>query len=80
MPYTIFRAVSFDTPSASRKVSTILCLHHPEMKITPYEEKWKHTIGGEAPDFADGSNETLFLTPARYDTDGFFVALMRKAG
>ena len=40
----------------------------------------KHTIGGEAPDSADGSNETLMLTPARHDTDGFFVVVVRKAG
>jgi 16S rRNA (cytosine967-C5)-methyltransferase len=53
---------------------------HPEMQIVPYKEQWKHAIGGEAPDSADGSNETLVLTPARHDTDGFFVALMRKAG
>ncbi len=50
------------------------------MKIIPYKEQWSRTIGGEAPDSADGSNKTLVLTPARHDTDGFFVALMRKAG
>ena len=50
------------------------------MKIISYKEKWKHAIGGEAPDSADGSNETLVLTPARHDTDGFFVAVMRKTG
>ena len=53
---------------------------HPEMHIAPYKEQWKHTIGGTVPDSADGSNETLVLTPARHDTDGFFVAVMRKAG
>lgn len=53
---------------------------HPEMQIVPYKEQWRHTIGGTVPDSADGSHETLVLTPARHDTDGFFVAVMRKAG
>jgi 16S rRNA (cytosine967-C5)-methyltransferase len=35
-------------------------------------------IGGEAPASADGSQDTLLLTPARHDTDGFFMAVMRK--
>ena len=28
---------------------------------------------------ADGSEETLLLTPARHDTDGFFIAVMIEA-
>jgi hypothetical protein len=34
------------------------------MKIIPYKEQWSRTIGGEAPDSADG----------------FFVVVVRKAG
>ncbi len=52
---------------------------HPEMRIVPYREQWSRTIGGAAPDSADGAQDTLLLTPARHGTDGFFVALMRKA-
>ena len=52
---------------------------HPAMKIVPYKEQWARTIGGDAPDSADGREETLLLTPARHDTDGFFMAVMRKA-
>ena len=51
---------------------------HPEMEIVPYKEQWAKTIGGRAPDSADGASDTLVLTPARNDTDGFFVAVMRK--
>jgi 16S rRNA (cytosine967-C5)-methyltransferase len=54
------------------------CQRHPEMKIVPYKEQWSRTIGGEAPESADGSQETLLLTPARHGTDGFFMAVMRK--
>jgi 16S rRNA (cytosine967-C5)-methyltransferase len=51
---------------------------HPEMRVVPYKEQWSRTVGGVAPESADGSGETLLLTPARHDTDGFFVAVMRK--
>jgi 16S rRNA (cytosine967-C5)-methyltransferase len=51
---------------------------HAEMKIIPYAEQWDTAIGGEAPVSADGSAETLLLTPAQHATDGFFVAVMRR--
>ncbi len=52
---------------------------HKNFKIIPYTEQWKHTIGGEPPISADGSANTLLLTPARHGTDGFFVAVMQKS-
>jgi 16S rRNA (cytosine967-C5)-methyltransferase len=51
---------------------------HKNFKIVPYTEQWKHAIGGEPPISADGSANTLLLTPARHGTDGFFVAVMQK--
>ena len=51
---------------------------HPEMKIVPYKEQWGKTIGGPPPESADGTSNTLVLTPAQHDTDGFFIAVMRK--
>ena len=51
---------------------------HPDVRIVPYKEQWARTIGGAAPESADGAADTLVLTPARHDTDGFFVAVMRK--
>lgn len=53
---------------------------HKDMRIVPYKEQWSRTIGGAAPVSADGAEDTLVLTPARHDTDGFFMAVMRKAG
>ena len=35
-------------------------------------------IGGEVPKSADGSSNTLLLTPGQHGTDGFFVAVMQK--
>ncbi len=51
---------------------------HPAFKIIPTAEQWARTIGGAAPASADGSQETLVLTPRRHDVDGFFVAVMQK--
>lgn len=52
---------------------------HKDVSVVPYKAQWTRTIGGEAPRSADGSEDTLVLTPARHDTDGFFVAVMKKA-
>ena len=50
----------------------------PQAKIVPYKEQWARTIGGGVPASADGSENTLLLTPARHGTDGFFVAVIAK--
>jgi 16S rRNA (cytosine967-C5)-methyltransferase len=52
---------------------------HKEFKLIPYTEQWKHTIGGDAPKSADGSANTLLLTPLQHGTDGFFVAVMQRS-
>jgi 16S rRNA (cytosine967-C5)-methyltransferase len=49
-----------------------------DFKIIPYAEQWRAAVGGEAPVSADGSRETLLLTPRQHGTDGFFVAVMRR--
>ncbi len=51
---------------------------HPELKIEPYAELWRKHIGGEPPVSADGGTDSLLLTPARHNTDGFFIASMRR--
>ncbi|WP_421694367.1 RsmB/NOP family class I SAM-dependent RNA methyltransferase [Aestuariivirga sp.] len=51
---------------------------HPEMQVVPYREHWARMIGGTAPNSADGSDQGLLLTPARHDTDGFFICVMKK--
>lgn len=48
-------------------------------EILPYGDVWRSTIGGEPPASADGSAETLLLTPASHGTDGFFVASFKRA-
>jgi 16S rRNA (cytosine967-C5)-methyltransferase len=52
---------------------------HKNFKIIPYTEQWKNFIGGDVPKSADGSANTLLLTPAQHGTDGFFVAVMQRS-
>lgn len=51
-----------------------------QFTVIPYGDVWGKTIGGEAPNSADGATDTLLLTPATHGTDGFFIAVMEKAG
>jgi 16S rRNA (cytosine967-C5)-methyltransferase len=51
-----------------------------DFKLVPYTEQWAAAIGGFAPASADGSKETLLLTPYQHDVDGFFVAVMKREG
>ena len=47
-------------------------------KIIPTATQWDKMIGGKAPRSADGSQDTLLLTPRQHDVDGFFVAVMQR--
>jgi 16S rRNA (cytosine967-C5)-methyltransferase len=49
-----------------------------DFKIIPYKEQWSSTLGGEVAISADGSSETLLLTPHQHGTDGFFVAILQR--
>jgi 16S rRNA (cytosine967-C5)-methyltransferase len=52
--------------------------NHPQFATLPWRDAWRAAIEGEPPLSADGSEETLLLTPARHNTDGFFIAVMSK--
>lgn len=51
---------------------------HPNFKLIPYKDQWKTAIGASLPGSADGSTDTLLLTPASHDTDGFFITAMAR--
>ncbi|MDH3740790.1 MAG: RsmB/NOP family class I SAM-dependent RNA methyltransferase [Hyphomicrobiales bacterium] len=51
----------------------------PQFSLQPYADVWREAIGSEPPASADGSTETLLLTPASHGTDGFFIAVMQLA-
>ncbi len=48
---------------------------HPEFGAVPIEEAWAESVGGACP----GQGPYLRLTPAQHQTDGFFVAVMRRS-
>jgi 16S rRNA (cytosine967-C5)-methyltransferase len=51
----------------------------PDFSLVPFGDVWAATLGGGVPASADGSAETLLLTPASHGTDGFFVASFRRS-
>jgi 16S rRNA (cytosine967-C5)-methyltransferase len=51
---------------------------HKDFEIIPYAKQWAAAIGTPAPESADGSTNTLLLTPAQHGTDGFFIAVMQR--
>lgn len=52
---------------------------HKNFEVIPFARQWASAIGTTAPVSADGSTETLLLTPAQHGTDGFFIAVLRKS-
>jgi 16S rRNA (cytosine967-C5)-methyltransferase len=52
---------------------------HPEFAAVSYRDGWRSAIGTEPPASAGQAKDTLLLTPRRHATDGFFIALLRKA-
>ncbi len=51
----------------------------PEFSIMPFTEVWRASLGTEPPASADLRDDGLLLTPARHDTDGFYVATLRRS-
>jgi 16S rRNA (cytosine967-C5)-methyltransferase len=52
---------------------------HSDFRTVPYRDQWQAAIGSEPPESADGSSDALLLTPLDHATDGFFIAVMRRA-
>ncbi|MFL5258871.1 MAG: RsmB/NOP family class I SAM-dependent RNA methyltransferase [Hyphomicrobiales bacterium] len=52
---------------------------HPAFSVVPYREQWLAAIGTPPPVSADASEKTLLLTPANHSSDGFFIAILRRA-
>lgn len=51
---------------------------YPHFKLLPYGDLWRMSLKTEPPPSADGSTETLLLTPLDHSTDGFFIAQMLR--
>ena len=53
---------------------------HPQFKLIAWHELWQRSLAAEAlVPSADGSEETLLMTPRDHGTDGFFVAVMQRS-
>lgn len=51
---------------------------HKKYRIISYKDLWPVHLSSSVPASADGSAETLLLTPRQHGTDGFFVAVMQN--
>jgi 16S rRNA (cytosine967-C5)-methyltransferase len=67
-------------PAENRdQVSAFLALR-PDFTLIPWTSLWQEALPGVAPaPSADGSAETLLMTPRSHGTDGFFVAVMQRS-
>jgi 16S rRNA (cytosine967-C5)-methyltransferase len=50
---------------------------HPDFATVPVADVWKETVGTPFPPGA-ARDDCLLLTPARHQTDGFFVAVLER--
>lgn len=66
-------------PEENRDQVDAFLENHPDFTLTPFGDVWPQALGGDAPVSADGRGDTLLLTPASHGTDGFFIAIMRRA-
>ena len=51
---------------------------NPGYAVVPYREQWQTAVGTPAPESAIASELGLQLTPARHETDGFFISVLRR--
>ena len=66
-------------PLENRDQVDAFLARHPEFSLVPWTEAWREALKTEPPPSADGSSETLLMTPRTFGTDGFFVALLKRA-
>lgn len=60
------------------QIETFLAAH-PDYSVVPYAQVWAECLSGDAPASADGRTDTLLLSPANHNTDGFFIAVMQRS-
>jgi len=53
---------------------------YPTFRTVPVADVWRAWLPGEPPPSADASATHLLLTPRLHGTDGFFVAVLERAG
>jgi 16S rRNA (cytosine967-C5)-methyltransferase len=66
-------------PQENRDQVEAFMARFPGFALLPWRDAWEEARLAPAPDAADGSAETLLMTPRTFGTDGFFVAALRRA-
>ena len=66
-------------PRENRDQVDAFLARHPEFKLVPWRAVWEAALSSPPLPSADGSEETLLMTPLRHGTDGFYVALLERA-
>ena len=61
-------------PQENEQALAVLTEHGDRFAVVPAAAAWTEAIGGPAPD----GDQFLRLSPARNDTDGFFVAVLER--
>jgi 16S rRNA (cytosine967-C5)-methyltransferase len=62
------------------QIAAFLASHDTFMSV-PTATAWREAgLPGDAPPSANGRSDSLLLTPARHDTDGFFIAILQRTG
>jgi 16S rRNA (cytosine967-C5)-methyltransferase len=54
-------------------------VRHPEFRLVPWRELWAAALAAPPRPSADGSEESLLMTPLSHGTDGFYVAVLERA-
>lgn len=52
---------------------------HADFSLVPVAEAWQGVSDGPPPQSADGRADALQLSPGLHGTDGFFIAIMKRA-
>lgn len=66
-------------PAENNEQVQAFIAENPDFTCESYADAWARTLPGAPPKSADGRSDTLLLTPDSHATDGFFIAVLRRA-
>jgi 16S rRNA (cytosine967-C5)-methyltransferase len=67
-------------PSENRDQVDAFLSRHDDFALVPWPALWEAAVPVAPPASADGSSDTLLMTPLSHGTDGFFVAVLERKG
>jgi 16S rRNA (cytosine967-C5)-methyltransferase len=75
----VYITCSVLSPENCGQVEAFLA-RHPGFRLVPWQRVWETALPSPALPSADGSVDTLLMTPLSHGTDGFFVAVLERGG